>query len=81
MKLHIEGSTGNSAKKITTYAHFSTTELVFKYFWRQVYVPVDILHPGSISLYCTTINEAKKNELCTRMHSAHSIFAKGQLAE
>ncbi len=34
MKLHIKGSTGS----IITYAHVSTSELVFKYFWRQVYV-------------------------------------------
>ncbi len=38
MKLHIKGSSDNEAKKITTFAHFSTTELVFKYFWRQVQV-------------------------------------------
>ncbi len=25
-------------KKYATYGHFSTTELVFKYFWRQVYI-------------------------------------------
>ncbi len=37
-------------EKIATYAHFSTTELVFKYFWRQVYVAQTVELHSSIKL-------------------------------